>query len=466
MWDQLESLRQRLRTPITLLKPGVEIRPLAKELNETINRENPHVYGMLSDLGKRLFFPKGILAQSAEAKDKAKRYDATIGIAREKGKPMFLPSVMKYFNDLTPAEALTYAPATGRPDLRKKWREELIRKNPSLAGKSFSLPIVTGGVTHALSLVGDLFLDRNDMVLLPDKFWENYELLFGVRLRAQLGLFPFYNAVGRFNVEALRQALATRAGSWKTMLILNFPNNPTGYSITKSEADQIVAALQEAADDGRNLIVVTDDAYFGLFYGDELAEESLFSRLANLHDRILAVKVDGPTKEEFVWGFRTGMLTFSTRAFFIERCLVSGPGEEGCRGDPQRGLQLLARQPERAREGPFQRLDPGTSGSRRRASSKRGPTAFTRSSTKPEYAKYWEPYPFNAGYFMCLKLKGLDAETFRKHLLEKYGVGVIADGERDIRVAFSAVEASELEDLFAQMGAAAKDLMEGNGAKG
>ena len=38
---------------------------------------------------------------------------------------------------------------------------------------------------------------------------------------------------------------------------------------------------------------------------------------------------------------------------------------------------------------------------------------------------------------MCLKLKGLDAETYRKHLLEKYGVGVIADGERDIRVAFS-----------------------------
>ena len=216
---------------------------------------------------------------------------------------------------------MTYAPATGRADLRKKWREELIRKNPSLAGKSFSLPIVTGGVTHALSLVGDLFVDRGDMVLLPDKFWENYELLYGVRLRAQLGLFPFFNAVGRFNVEALRQALATRAGSWKTMLILNFPNNPTGYSITKSEADQIVAVLQEAADDGRNLIVVTDDAYFGLFYGAELAEESLFARLANLHDRILAVKVDGPTKEEFVWGFRTGMLTFSTRAFFSNEAL-------------------------------------------------------------------------------------------------------------------------------------------------
>ena len=464
LWDQLEGLRQRLRTPITLLKPGAEIRPLAKELNDTIDRENPHVYSMLSDLGKRLFFPKGILAQSAEAKDKAKRYDATIGIAREKGKPMFLPSVMKYFNDLTPAEALTYAPATGRPDLRKKWREELIRKNPSLAGKSFSLPIVTGGVTHALSLVGDLFIDRGDMVLLPDKFWENYELLYGVRMRAQLGLFPFFNAVGRFNVEALRQALATRAGSWKTVLILNFPNNPTGYSITKTEADQIVAVLQEAADDGRNLIVVTDDAYFGLFYGDG-AGRRIALRPAGQPPR---PHPRGQGRRADQGGVRVGLphrhAHLQHAGLLQQRGPVPGPGEEGRRGHPQRRLQLLAPQPERAGQGPFQRDDPEPSNQQKKGILEQRANCVHKILAKPEYAKYWEPYPFNSGYFMCLKLKGIDAETFRKHLLEKYGVGVIADGERDIRVAFSAVEAGELEDLFAQMGAAAKDLMEGSGA--
>ena len=197
LWEQLEQLRQRLRSPLSLLKPGAEIRPLAAELNDVIERENPHVFAMLSEFGKRLYFPKGILAQSAEAKDKAKRYDATIGIARENGKPMFLPSVMRFFNDLSPAEALTYAPATGRPDLRKKWRDELLRKNPSLAGKKFSMPIVTGGVTHALSLVGDLFVDKGDMVLLPDKFWENYELLFGVRYQAQIGAVSVLQRGGR-----------------------------------------------------------------------------------------------------------------------------------------------------------------------------------------------------------------------------------------------------------------------------
>jgi len=221
--------------------------------------------------------------------------------------------------------------------------------------------------------------------------------------------------------------------------------------------------LQEAADDGRNLIVITDDAYFGLFYGSELAEESLFSRLANLHDRILAVKVDGPTKEEFVWGFRTGMLTFSTRAFFSNETLyqalekkVAGAIRSAVSNCSHASQSVLVKA-----------LSSETILAERKQ--KKGileerANCVHKVLAKPEYAKYWEPYPFNSGYFMCLKLKGIDAETFRKHLLEKYGVGVIADGERDIRVAFSAVEASDLEDLFVQMGAAAKDLIEGNGA--
>ena len=82
-----------------------------------------------------------------------------------------------------------------------------------------------------------------------------------------------------------------------------------------------MAVLREAAEDGRNLVVVTDDAYFGLFYGEDVAQESLFARLAGCHERLLAVKVDGPTKEEFVWGFRTGMLTFGARAFFSDEAL-------------------------------------------------------------------------------------------------------------------------------------------------
>ena len=462
LWERLEELRQGLRAPLSLLKPGSQVRPLAAELNEIIERENPHVYAMLSELGKRLYFPKGILAQSAEAKEKAKRYDATIGIAREDGAPMFLPSIMRHFQDLSPAEALTYAPATGRPDLRKKWREELLRKNPSLAGKKFSMPIVTAGVTHALSVVGDLFVDKGEMVLLPDKYWENYELLFGVRYQAQIGLYPFFDAAGGFNVEALRQALATRAGSWKTIVVLNFPNNPTGYSATESELDQVAAVLREAAEAGRNLVVVTDDAYFGLFYGEDVARQSLFAKLAGCHERLMAVKVDGPTKEQFVWGFRTGMLTFGSRAFHSDDALYQALEKKtaGAIRSSVSNCSHLA-----------QSVLMKAMSSEAIAAEQAGKKTILEARAKkvhailasPKSADLWEPYPFNAGYFMCLKLKGLDAEVFRKHLLEKYGVGVIADGDRDIRIAFSSVDEGQLEHLFTLLATAARELLEGQG---
>ena len=95
-------------------------------------------------MGRELYFPKGILTQSAEAKQKATRYNATIGIAKESGQAMHLSSVMKHFSGLSADEVLPYAPSPGRPDLRYKWNELLVEKNSSLGSKAVSLPVVTG----------------------------------------------------------------------------------------------------------------------------------------------------------------------------------------------------------------------------------------------------------------------------------------------------------------------------------
>jgi aspartate/methionine/tyrosine aminotransferase len=65
-----------------------------------------------------------------------------------------------------------------------------------------------------------------------------------------------------------------------------------------------------------------------------------------------------------------------------------------------------------------------------------------------KYRPAWVPYPFNSGYFMCVRLKHSNAEDFRRRLLDRYGIGVIATNERDIRIAFSCVEKDELEELF------------------
>jgi len=74
------------------------------------------------------------------------------------------------------------------------------------------------------------------------------------------------------------------------------------------------------------------------------------------------------------------------------------------------------------------------------------------------YDKAWDYYPFNSGYFMCLKLKTVDAEKLRIHLLDKYGVGAISIGKTDLRIAFSCIEEKDIPELFDIIYQAVQDL--------
>ncbi|ODA42336.1 aminotransferase class I/II-fold pyridoxal phosphate-dependent enzyme [Desulfosporosinus sp. BG] len=415
---------------------------LAQDLNQQIQQENPHVYDLLSELGKNLYFPKGILTQTAEAKQKAHRYNATIGIATEHNQPMFLPLIQKTLTNYDPNDLYPYAPPAGKPELRRLWREKLLNESPSLKDKSFSNPIVTSALTHGLSIVADLFLDENDPLVLPDKLWGNYNLIFGVRRGGKSITFPFYTEKGNYNTVGMKEALLSQKDQGKAILLLNFPNNPTGYTPTEQEATEIVEVLKEVAQQGMNLAVVTDDAYFGLFYENSI-KESLFARIANIHPRILAIKVDGATKEDYMWGFRVGFITYASKYPAILNALENKTlgiirGTISSSSHPAQTFVLEALKSKDFHKQKQEKIE---------ILMKRA-CKVKEILDQGEYNAAWDYYPFNSGYFMCLKLKGVRAEALRLHLLEQYGVGVIALGESDVRVAFSCVEEPELKQLF------------------
>lgn len=415
---------------------------LAQVLKGQIERENPYVYELLSDLGREIYYPKGILTQTDEAKEKAYRFNATIGIATEQGHPMYLPVIQETLSTYDPKDLYTYAPPAGKPELRKLWREKMLIDNPSLMGKTFSQPIVTNALTHGLSIVADLFLNSQDTLVLPDKIWGNYNLIFGIRRAAKIRNFTFFTEQGKFNTEGMKEALLAQKDQGKAVLLLNFPNNPTGYTPVEEEAQAIVEALREVADEGINLAVITDDAYFGLFYEDSI-KESLFGRIANIHPRILAIKVDGPTKENFVWGFRVGFITFADASEVVCKALENKTmacvrGAISNSSHPAQTFVLHAlKSPDykQQREDKFKILE----GRARKVK---------QILQKEKFKEVWTYYPFNSGYFMCMKLKGVNSEALRCHLLDNYGVGIIALGESDVRVAFSCVEEKDLEELF------------------
>ena len=182
--------------------------PIAQELNNIINGSNPHIFEMLSNMGKALFFPKGILSQSAEAKQKADKINATIGIAKEGNKVLSLSSVTKYIKDIAPDDYLTYAPSFGIPALRNKWKAEIYKKNPSLKNKKISLPIVTSGITHGVSIFSDMWVDPDDVIVLPDMMWGNYNMTFCVRNNARIVHFKTYDdKLTQFNIDSFEQTV-------------------------------------------------------------------------------------------------------------------------------------------------------------------------------------------------------------------------------------------------------------------
>jgi len=435
------------------------LNPLARALNDQLAEVAPEVLEMLSALGRRLYFPKGILSQSAEAKQKGRRFNATIGIATEEGEAMHLPSVQRHLQGIAPDDAYTYAPGAGRAGLRERWREKQLAENPALQGKAFGLPIVTSALTHGLSLLGDLFVDVGDRMLLPDKLWGNYRLTFEVRLGAEIRTYPFYAGEG-FNTQGFAKALEENAaGRDKLLVMLNFPNNPTGYMPTPAEGDEIVSALLAQAARGTKLVVVLDDAYFGLFYhlGASSMTESLFGPLVGAHPNLLAVRLDGATKELFVWGLRCGFLTFGPgrpdSADAVCQALdakVRGAIRGGISNSPMLSQTLV----ERALASSS--IDEERKAKREllRARAER----VYEVANAPRFRESFAVYPFNSGYFMCLKVQGVDAERLRLHLLDAHETGLIATSSTDLRIAFSCLELAQIEPLFETIHQAIQEL--------
>lgn len=416
--------------------------PQAEALNLSLRENNKSVFNLLSKKGQHIFFPKkGILGQSADAK--GTKINATIGAAIEDdGTPMRLESIASKI-DMDPSKAFPYAPSFGRPDIRKKWLEMIVEKNPRLKGQTLSLPIVTNALTHGISMVGYLFVNPGDEVIIPNLFWGNYNLTLAQAYDAKLTQFDLFNK-NAFNLEGF-EAKLNEGGVGKKIVILNFPNNPSGYTPTVSEMTEIVAIMKRSAEKGNEIVAVTDDAYFGLVFEDGVEEQSIFSYLSDLHENILAVKVDGATKEDYVWGFRVGFITYGVKGGTPElydalasKTAGAVRGNISNASNLSQSLLLEAFESDEYAAQKVQKFN----------IMKARYNVVKEVIKNPKYEEVFTPLPFNSGYFMCIDLKeGLDGEEIRALLIKEYGIGVI-NLNNILRIAFSAVSVSQIEELF------------------
>jgi aspartate/methionine/tyrosine aminotransferase len=433
------------------------LNPQAQESNKIIQAQNAAVYEVLSPKGKAIYFPaKGILAQGAAAK--GKEINATIGTAYEDdGTPMVLPSVAGLLK-INSKDAFPYAPSEGIKPLRDKWKELIKAKNPPLDAGDISIPVVACGVTNGLSIVGYMFMEEGEDLILADLYWENYDLVFSNAFGAKLKFFNLFKN-GVFDVDSLKNTI-NQGKSGKKVVLLNFPNNPSGYTPLEKEGEEIIKVLKEAAEAGYKLVVILDDSYFGLVFEKGVMLESLFSRLANCHQNLLAVKVDGITKEEYAWGLRVGFITYGikdgTRELYKALEDKTAGAVRGNISNASHASQSIF----------LQALNSGSHEKEKQANKQKIGERYRKMKAvldgHPEYREYFEALPFNSGYFMCVKLKKSNPDKVWELLLSKYSTGVICYSEQALlRIAFASTPLAQIEKLFSNIYLACKDCANG-----
>lgn len=427
-----------------------ELNPQAIKLNKIIKDSSPKVFDLLTDRGKKIFFPhSGILGQTKEAN--GKDINATIGMAFNDDKSIMCLGCISEEVSIDNQEVFPYASSFGNKELRESWQKMIIKKNPDLRQSEISMPIVTNALTHGLTIIGYLFLDENTEIIMPEPYWGNYNLTFTTTFGSTINTFPLFKD-DKFNIEGFRDKLNENES--RKVILLNFPNNPSGYTPTDEEVDAIIDLIADFAMK-QKIAVIIDDAYFGLVYEDGVFKQSIFSKLHNLSENILAVKVDGITKEDFAWGLRVGFITYGCKEGSSElysaledktagavRATISNVSQLS------QSLILQAFDKEKYEEEKTER---------REVLKSRYEEIKKIISGNPHYKKYFKSLPFNSGYFMCLALsEKLDAEEIRKHLLESYDTGVIAVNNY-IRIAFSSLAQNKLNNIFNNIYLACQD---------
>jgi aspartate/methionine/tyrosine aminotransferase len=222
-----------------------------------------------------------------------------------------------------------------------------------------------------------------------------------------------------------------------------------------AEARAIVETLTAEAARGSAVVVLIDDAYFGLVFEDGVIGESIFVDLADAHSNLLAVKIDGATKEDYVWGFRVGFLTYGVKG----GTPALYEALEAKTGGAIRGNISNAPNPAQAalvRAWTSGEYDAEKAGKYRLLRT-RYETVREVFRAHPEYAEEFVPLPFNSGYFMCVRPTRVDAEALRKTLLADYSTGTI-NFNGVLRIAFSATPTAKLPVLFDNMYRAPRQL--------
>ena len=433
-----------------------------------------------SEFGKTIYNPQGILYWTRKAKTKA-RINATIGSARgpegavypEGGKreiTLCAPLIHSFFQGLETEEIFPYTPETGTPAFRSAWRKWILARagdESERLERQLHQPILTPGITAAISISARMFVDPGRPIILADRRWENYDHVLGKILGLAIVDFPLLHD-GDLNVAGLLSAIQR---VWleqdNAVALLNFPNNPTGFCPSVEAGRRLVESLEQLAKNTtKRLVLLFDDAYESYVYDPAAMQSSLFY-LCRPRPNLLPVKLDGVTKELLWYGARAGTITPACP-------------DEWLNGDDAETLAAeLDNKFGGVNRGLFSSNSTVTQSVATKAMAQMDRLLDERRRTFELLKRRYETLkhelekmdtdlvtvePFHGGFFSFVNLRpesGLRATDVANHLLDEHGVGTVpfeGDTMNGLRIAYCSVACEDLPELCRSLAATVNEM--------
>jgi aromatic-amino-acid transaminase len=250
----------------------------------------------------------GLAEKAKEAIDKYGKenvIDSTLGaLVDDKGDLICLNTVYQELKSMPDAAIAAYAQVAGQPDFLETVPNICFGKyRPDAHIRAVATPGGTGSVRHSIYN----YTEPGDSILISDWFWSPY-ITISEEYGRKATTFELFNSKNEFNMESFKEKFEELLNKQKRLVtILNTPaNNPTGYSLSDEEWDEVLNLAKENAKDPENrIIIVVDCAYIDYAgIGDE--RRKFFAKFSGLPKNILIIAAFSMSKGYTMYGMRSG----------------------------------------------------------------------------------------------------------------------------------------------------------------
>ena len=252
-----------------------------------------------------------IFGLAAKANDAILKYgkenviNSTLGaLVDDDGNLICLESVYNELKSLPNADIAAYAQVAGQPDFLEAIQYACFRGNkPDANIRVVATPGGTGAIRHAIWN----YTNPGDSILVCDWFWTPY-----VTISEEFGRtvtnYELFNEKSEFNIVSFKEKFEELLKKQKRLVtIINTPaNNPTGYSLSDEEWDEVLNIAKENAKDPENrIIIVVDSAYID-YAGIGMERRKFFTKFSNLPENIFVIVAFSMSKGYTMYGLRSG----------------------------------------------------------------------------------------------------------------------------------------------------------------